>query len=61
MSLFFDPYDAARHAGEPRRMDMGATQTLAQRVAGGSIWLTAVGEVPQETLRQLVEQIEPVR
>ncbi|ADX45127.1 sigma E regulatory protein, MucB/RseB [Paracidovorax avenae ATCC 19860] len=61
VSLFFEPYDAARHAGEPRRMDMGATQTLAQRVGGGSTWLTAVGEVPQETLRQLVEQIEPVR
>ncbi|AVS73513.1 MucB/RseB C-terminal domain-containing protein [Paracidovorax cattleyae] len=61
VSLFFEPYDAARHAGEPRRMDMGATQTLAQRVGGGSTWLTAVGEVPQETLLQLVEQIEPVR
>ena len=61
VSLFFEPYDAARHGGEPRRMDMGATQTLALRAAGGATWLTAVGEVPQETLRMLADQIEPVR
>ncbi len=61
VSLFFEPYDAARHGGEPRRMDMGATQTLALRVAGGAAWLTAVGEVPQETLRMLADQIEPAR
>ncbi|WP_245951518.1 MucB/RseB C-terminal domain-containing protein [Paracidovorax anthurii] len=60
VSLFFEPYDAARHAREPRRMDMGATQTLAMKVAGDT-WLTAVGEVPQETLRLLAEQVEPLR
>ncbi|WP_227698972.1 hypothetical protein [Raoultella sp. 18093] len=42
-------------------MDMGATQTLALRAAGGAAWLTAVGEVPQETLRMLADQIEPAR
>jgi len=61
VSLFFEPYDAARHGGEPRRMDVGATQTLALRAAGGAAWLTAVGEVPQETLRMLADQVEPAR
>lgn len=61
VSLFFEPYDAARHGSGPRRLDMGATQTLAMRAAAGDTWLTAVGEVPQETLRMLADQIEPVR
>ncbi|MDA8519697.1 MucB/RseB C-terminal domain-containing protein [Acidovorax sp. NCPPB 4044] len=61
VSVFFEPYDAARHAQQTKRMDMGATQALALRTAHGDTWLTAVGEVPQETLRLLVDQIEPVR
>ncbi|GKT01451.1 MucB/RseB C-terminal domain-containing protein [Acidovorax sp. SUPP3434] len=60
VSLFLERYDASRHAAGPSAGSMGATQTLAQRVSG-NMWLTAVGEVPQETLRLVAEQLEYAR
>jgi sigma-E factor negative regulatory protein RseB len=58
VSVFIEPFDAARH-GRPMSHDafaMGATRMQMQRV--GDWWLTAVGEVPQPTLQQLVRSFE---
>lgn len=60
VSLFLERYDASRHPAGPSAGSMGATQTLALRVSG-NMWLTAVGEVPQETLRLVAEQLEYAR
>ncbi|WP_162593751.1 MucB/RseB C-terminal domain-containing protein [Variovorax sp. PBL-E5] len=51
VSLFVEPYDAQR---QPREvvLALGATYTLTRRLTGkdGDWWLTAVGEVPPQTL-----------
>lgn len=54
LSVFMEPYGARRHPLMPQTLHMGATQILAQRL-GGDTWVTAVGEVPQRTLRQFME------
>ncbi|GKT22267.1 MucB/RseB C-terminal domain-containing protein [Acidovorax sp. SUPP3334] len=59
VSLFLERYDASRHPPGPSAGSMGATQTLALRISG-NMWLTAVGEVPQETLRLVAERLEYV-
>jgi sigma-E factor negative regulatory protein RseB len=56
VSLFLEPFDPQRH-GPPVQGAMGATQTLARRVAG-DWWLTAVGEVPIATLRIFADRLE---
>lgn len=69
VSLFIEPFDARRH-GHAGRMAMGATHTLTQRVgsSGDGVddddgwWLTAVGEVPFQTLQsfgRLLRRVEP--
>lgn len=60
VSLFFEPYDAARHPAQPQASTMGATQLLAQRVAA-DVWVTAVGEVPLQTLKLFAGELERVR
>jgi sigma-E factor negative regulatory protein RseB len=58
VSVFIESFDAARH-GRPLSHDafsMGATRMQMQRV--GDWWLTAVGEVPQPALQQLVRGFE---
>lgn len=55
VSLFVEKYDPARHTQEGL-MGMGATQTLTRRMGGW--WLTAVGEVPQQTLLAFAQNIE---
>ena len=55
VSLFIDVYDASRH-GSPGRLAMGATHTLTQRI--GDWWLTAVGEVPLQTLTAFASSLE---
>lgn len=63
VSLFVEPYDAQRHPRELHR-SMGATQALGRRVAtdkAGDWWLTAVGEVPAQTLRAFAQGLERVR
>lgn len=47
VSLFIEPFVAARH-GQSKSLAVGATHTLTRRF--GAWWLTAVGEVPTETL-----------
>lgn len=51
VSLFLEPYDAQRTLQEAV-FSVGATSTLTRRIAdkNGDWWLTAVGEVPAQTL-----------
>lgn len=51
VSLFVEPYDAKRQPKEVL-LALGATYTLTRRLVdkGGDWWLTAVGEVPPQTL-----------
>ena len=68
VSLFVEPFDAHRHA-RSGRMAMGATHTLTRRIGlradsenDGDWWLTAVGEVPFQTLQmfgRLLRRIDP--
>ena len=58
VSLFVEPYDAARHTQEKSAV-MGATHSLTRRVGGH--WLTAMGEVPSATLRRFALALERTR
>jgi sigma-E factor negative regulatory protein RseB len=51
VSLFVEPYDAQRQPREAL-LSLGATYTLSRKLADkdGDWWLTAVGEVPPQTL-----------
>lgn len=55
VSLFVEPYDAARHTQEKLAV-MGATHSVTRRVGGH--WLTAMGEVPPVTLRRFALALE---
>lgn len=55
VSLFVEAFDARRHQQEGL-FSSGATQTLAQRVLDW--WLTAVGEVPPQTLKAFAQSLE---
>jgi sigma-E factor negative regulatory protein RseB len=58
VSLFVEPFDTARHAQEKAAV-MGATHSLTRRI--GDHWLTAMGEVPQATLRRFTGALERTR
>ncbi len=55
VSLFVESYDARRHIQEGV-FSSGATQTLTRRVQDW--WLTAVGEVPPQTLKAFAASLE---
>ena len=55
VSLFVEPFDAGRHSQEGL-MASGATQTLTRRIEDW--WLTAVGEVPPQTLKAFAQNLE---
>ena len=55
VSLFVEPYDQRHHAREGL-FASGATHTLTRRI--DDWWLTAVGEVPQQTLRAFASSLE---
>ncbi len=55
VSLFVEAFDGKRHQQEGL-FSSGATQTLAQRVQDW--WLTAVGEVPPQTLKAFAQSLE---
>ena len=57
VSLFFEPFDSKRHSSKPRMSGMGATQMIAQHVQP-DVWVTAIGEVPLQTLRLFIGQLE---
>ncbi len=54
VSLFVEPFDSTRH--KESRLSMGATHSLSRRLDG--YWLTAMGEVPLETLRLFADGLE---
>jgi len=55
VSLFVEPYDRQRHVQEGV-FASGATQTITRRIQDW--WLTAVGEVPPQTLRAFAQSLE---
>jgi sigma-E factor negative regulatory protein RseB len=55
VSLFVESYDRQRHVQEGL-FSSGATQTLTRRMQDW--WLTAVGEVPPQTLRAFAQSLE---
>jgi sigma-E factor negative regulatory protein RseB len=55
VSLFVEPYDRQRHLQEGL-FASGATQTLTRRIQ--EWWLTAVGEVPAQTLKAFAQNLE---
>ena len=55
VSLFVEAYDRQRHAQEGA-FASGATQTLTRRIQDW--WLTAVGEVPPQTLKAFALSLE---
>lgn len=55
VSLFIEAYDRQRHAQEGV-FAAGATHTLTRRLQDW--WLTAVGEVPAQTLRAFAQHLE---
>lgn len=55
VSLFVEAYDKQRHVQEGL-FASGATQTLTRRIQDW--WLTAVGEVPQQTLKAFAQNLE---
>lgn len=55
VSLFVEAYDRQRHLQEGL-FSSGATQTLTHRIQDW--WLTAVGEVPPQTLKAFAQSLE---
>ncbi len=55
VSLFVENFDSRRH-GPPGATALGATATLTRRM--GDWWLTAVGEVPAQTLLAFAQGLE---
>lgn len=55
VSLFVESFDPRRH-GHPGTLALGATHTLTRRI--GDWWLTAVGEVPAQTLHAFAHSLE---
>jgi sigma-E factor negative regulatory protein RseB len=55
VSLFVETYDRQRHVQEGL-FASGATQTLTRRIQDW--WLTAVGEVPPQTLKAFAQSLE---
>ncbi len=60
VSLFVEPFDAQRHGTQGQLGSVGATQMLGQRMVPDA-WVTAVGEVPMQTLRLFVGALERAR
>ncbi len=59
ISVFIEPYDAQMHGQRPEGGErQGAINVFGTRIA--NFWLTALGEVPMETLRQVAESTEYV-
>lgn len=57
VSLFLQSYDASRHKQEGYAID-GAVHSISQK--HGDYWITAMGEVPAETLGKFLQSIQRV-
>lgn len=62
VSLFLEPYDTQRQPQEAV-LALGATHTMTRKLPGkqGDWWLTAVGEVPPQTLEAFAENLVRAR
>lgn len=60
VSLFAERFDPKRHPATTQQASLGATHLLGLRV-GQDMWLTAVGEVPAQTLQQFARQFQRIR
>jgi sigma-E factor negative regulatory protein RseB len=58
VSLFVEDFDKTRHTQEGM-IASGATHTLLRRM--NEYWLTAVGEVPPQTLKSFAQNLERIR
>ncbi len=58
VSLFVEAFDPQRHSTEKSAVT-GATHSFARRLDG--YWVTALGEVPNATLRRFVQSLERTR
>lgn len=58
VSLFVETFDPQRHGAE-KSAAVGATHSFAQRLDG--YWITALGEVPEATLRRFAQSLERTR
>jgi len=58
VSLFLESYDAKRHSKE-KLASAGETHSLSRRV--GDHWVTAMGEVPPDTLTLFLQSLERTR
>lgn len=58
VSLFLETFDPRRHTKEATAAD-GATHSVSKRV--GDHWVTALGEVPAETLGLFIQALERTR
>lgn len=58
VSLFVEPYDAARHPQESAAV-VGATHSVNRRI--GDHWVTVLGEVPPATLKRFATALERTR
>ncbi len=58
VSLFLENFDPRRHTKE-KHVSAGATHSVSRRV--GDHWVTAMGEVPSETLNLFVQALERTR
>jgi sigma-E factor negative regulatory protein RseB len=56
VSLFVEPIDKARHT-RPLLSQVGATHTLTQ-AHGNEWWVTVIGDVPPQTLKQFHQALE---
>jgi sigma-E factor negative regulatory protein RseB len=60
VSLFVEPFDPKRHPEQAHAASTGATQILGQR-SNPDAWITAVGEVPLQTLKLFAGQFQRIR
>ena len=62
VSLFLESFNRDRHVREAR-WAMGATHTMTKHIVGsdGEWWVTAVGEVPAQTLQEFVDSLRRVK
>lgn len=59
ISIFVEPYDSSRHSMSGQGgMHKGALSVFRKRV--GDFWLTALGQVPAGTLRDIAQHVEYV-
>jgi sigma-E factor negative regulatory protein RseB len=58
VSVFIEAFDPARHT-QPMQTSIGATRTLMRRE--GDWWITIMGDVPADTLRQFSGALQRTR